>query len=246
MTAPRPRHTCRASAEAGNSSSTETASKPPANLVLIGGRGCGKSSISRRIASLDTRWSLLSVDQLIRYEADGATVAEMVAARGWPYFREVEYQALVKATALPEWALIDAGGGAMVDLGPDGVTEQYSERKAQALRRNAVVVFIRRDVRYLQSRLAKKAAASSTGTDAGRPSLSATESFEAVMARRSPWYEKVAHVVIEGCEKDGSPRPKELLTAEVLKAYWSRTDESRHLNKSASSAMSGCLLFCTV
>ena len=172
------------------------------------------------------------MDQLIRYEADGATVADIVAASGWSRFRDLEYLALTKAAALPEWALIDAGGGAIVDVGPDGC-EFFSERKAETMRRNAVVCYVKRDVRYLQTRLAKKAASSSTGVDAGRPSLSATESFEAVMARRSPWYEAVAHVVIEGCERDGSPREKEVLTAEILRAYWSRTDDNRQLSKSA-------------
>ena len=224
--APQTRLQCQAAAQ------PDSADFKPANLVLIGGRGCGKSSISRRIASLDSRWTLLSVDQLIRYEADGATVADIVAASGWSRFRDLEYLALTKAAALPEWALIDAGGGAIVDVGPDGC-EFFSERKAETMRRNAVVCYVKRDVRYLQTRLAKKAASSSTGVDAGRPSLSATESFEAVMARRSPWYEAVAHVVIEGCEKDGSPREKEVLTAEILRAYWSRTDDSRQLSKSA-------------
>lgn len=223
---------CRAAGPPPPSSVSPGSSQKPANLVLIGGRGCGKSSISRRIASLDSRWTLLSVDQLIRYEADGATVADIVAASGWSRFRDLEYLALTKCAALPEWALIDAGGGAIVDVAADGC-EVFSERKAATLRRNAVVCYVKRDVKYLQTRLAKKAAASSTGTDAGRPSLSATESFEAVMARRSPWYEEVAHVVIDGCEKDGSPREKEVLTAEILRAFWSRTDDSRQMSKGA-------------
>lgn len=202
------------------------------NLVLIGGRGCGKSSISRRIASLDTRWCLLSLDALIRYESSGQTVAQIVQAGGWAHFRNLEHTAILKATALPEWALIDAGGGAVVDLAPDG-SEVLSDRKVSALRANAMVVYVKRDVRYLLSRLAKKAAASASGIDAGRPTLSASESFEAVMTRRSPMYEAVAHLVVDGCNKDGDPRPKETLAAEILKAYWAKAGEARAMSKGA-------------
>ncbi len=47
-----------------------------------------------------------------------------------------------KACAMPEWALIDAGGGAVVDLDAAG-QEVLSQRKVDALRHRAVVVYIR-------------------------------------------------------------------------------------------------------
>ena len=49
---------------------------------------------------------------------------------------------LRKAAALREWALIDAGGGAVVDLLPNG-EEVLSARKVAALRRNALVIYIK-------------------------------------------------------------------------------------------------------
>ena len=108
-----------------------------------------------------------------------------------------------------------------------------------------------RDVRYLSHRIAKKAAAAlaaappppaaSDGTspatataaptlataDKNRPALSGSADFGTIMALRAPWYEAAAHVVIEGCDpKDGAPRPKEALTAEVLRAFWARAEGS--------------------
>ena len=51
-----------------------------------------------------------------------------------------------KATSMREWALVDAGGGAVVDLVPDGAgghVEALSARKVNALRRRALVIYIR-------------------------------------------------------------------------------------------------------
>ena len=45
---------------------------------------------------------------------------------------------------MPEGALVDAGGGAVVDLLPDGSGEEVlSARKVIELRRNALVVYIK-------------------------------------------------------------------------------------------------------
>jgi shikimate kinase len=155
---------------------------------------------------------------------------------GWGHFRELEYATLCKAAAMPEWALVDAGGGCVVDLAPDGSGEEVlSSRKVIAMRRHALVIYIKRDVRYLSHRIAKRAAAAAAAApppaagaapvgDKNRPALSATSDFATIMARRAPWYEAAAHVVIEGCERDGSPRPKEALTAEVLRAFWARAE----------------------
>ena len=90
-----------------------------------------------------------------------------------------------------------------------------------------------REVRYLESRIAKKAAQAAAAqaaaggapvdaahADRNRPALDATSGFAAIMARREPWYQAAAHVVIDGCKADGGPRPKEEITADVLRAFW--------------------------
>lgn len=93
-----------------------------------------------------------------------------------------------------------------------------------------------RDTAYLERRIARKDAAEAAAhaalhgvaapaggsADRNRPALSATSDFATIMARREPWYLAAAHVVVEGCAKDGSPRAKEEICADVLRAFWHR------------------------
>jgi shikimate kinase len=159
------------------------------NLVLIGGRGCGKSSVAKRLARCNRNLMLFSLDALIRYEAGGLTVPEIVAREGWPGFRARELEVVEKVAAFEGGALIDAGGGVVVELDEHGA-ERFSERKVGALRRHGLVVYLHRDVGYLVERV---------GRDPNRPTLSG-DPFEAIHARRDPWYRQAAHHVLE-CTK---------------------------------------------
>lgn len=173
------------------------------NLVLIGGRGAGKTSLARRILQLEPRLLLLSLDTLLQYESK-STIPDLVAKKGWRGFRELEYQTARKAGAF-RGALIDAGGGVVVDLDRRG-HEVYSRRKVAALRRHGLVIYLRRDVDYLLSRIEN---------DPDRPALSKRRSFEELMARREPWYWKAADCVLN-CKDKG----KDKLASEILRWYY--------------------------
>ncbi len=161
--------------------------EPAKNLVLIGGRGCGKSSIARRIKKLNKKFTLLELDALIRYEAGGLSIPRLVETQGWGYFRDLEYKVVRKVAAFPSGVVIDAGGGVVVDLDEDG-NEVYSERKVDALSENGLIVYLQRDTEYLMQRIAG---------DSNRPSLSDTASFTEIMERRDPWYRQAADLVFE-------------------------------------------------
>ena len=178
------------------------------NLVLIGGRGCGKTSISKRVSLSNRGFMLFSVDAMIRYEANGASIPEIVKDRGWPGFRQLEYEVLEKLTQIDSGLLLDCGGGVVVDLDDDG-EEIYSERKADRLRANGFVIYLSRDHEYLASRIAG---------DENRPDLSATKSFLEIMARREPWYRKAAHHVLD-CDE----MSKVEIAYEVLKLFYEET-----------------------
>jgi shikimate kinase len=171
------------------------------NLVLIGGRGCGKSSVSKRIARSNRNFMLFSVDAMIRYEAGGISIPEIVERDGWAGFRELEYRVLEKLAAFECGALIDCGGGAVVELDAEG-QEILSQRRLDALHRHGLVVYLRRDVDYLIDRISH---------DANRPPLSETRSFREVMARREPWYRAAAHLTIDCGERSKSEIVEEAL-----------------------------------
>jgi shikimate kinase len=164
------------------------------NLVLIGGRGCGKSSLAKRIARSNRHFMLFSLDALIRYEAKGSTIPEIVAREGWPGFRARELAVVEKVAAIEGGALIDAGGGVVVELDREG-RERFSARKIDALRRHGRIVYLHRDLDYLCARI----------DDESRPSLSDAESFRQIMKRREPWYRRAAdHVVDCGSRSKGA------------------------------------------
>jgi len=194
----------------------------PVNLVLIGGRGCGKSSISRRVAAAERRFVPLAMDDLIRYEARGRTIPEMVEADGWGAFRDLEHEVAQKCGSFPSFALIDCGGGVVVDLedvaggsGKERVQEEvFSQRKLEALRgeHGALIVYVERDVSYLSGRVAG---------DTNRPDLSAVASFEDIVRRREPWYLEFCDAVLDGRAREGQKKvPKKDVLAHALLQYY--------------------------
>lgn len=164
------------------------------NLVLVGGRSCGKSSVAKRLARSNRNFSLFSLDALIRYEAGGATIPQIVEREGWSGFRARELEVVRRVSEFEGGALIDTGGGVVVELDADGA-ERFSEEKVELLRRHGLIVYLERSIAYLESHAPR---------DPQRPQLSATESFREIIERRDPWYRRAAHYVFSatGLEKD--------------------------------------------
>ena len=171
------------------------------NIVLIGLRGCGKSSVSRHLSLLN-RFPVLSTDLLISYEAGGHSIAAMIAAAqgDWRPFREREYAVACKAAAL-DGIIIDTGGGMVVDWDAQG-EEIFSERKVNVLKKNGFVVWLQGDVH----RLARK-----TQGDASRPALSNHLAVEEVMIRRQPFYRQAADCIIPIAGRSKRQLAKEIM-----------------------------------
>ena len=170
------------------------------NLVLIGARGCGKSSLAKRLARVNRHFMLFSLDALIRYEANGAKIPEIVASEGWSGFRARELAVVEKVAAIEGGALIDTGGGVVVELDRSGA-ERYSARKVDALRRHGRIVYLHRPVDYLADR---------AESDGDRPSLG-DEPFREIMKRRDPWYRRAADHVIECGERSKTALARDVL-----------------------------------
>lgn len=156
------------------------------NIIVIGMRGAGKSNVSRRLSVL-TKRMVFSSDTLIEYENGGKTIAEIIADNNgdWRAFRDMEYN-VVKKISHMDGAIVDCGGGIIVDLDQDG-NETYSKRKVEALKKNGTIVWLRGDIKRLVEKVKNKAE---------RPTLDFTRSTEDLMKSRLPFYKKAADVEI--------------------------------------------------
>lgn len=165
------------------------------NLVLIGYRGTGKSTVAKLLAEL-LGMDVASLDpEIVRHA--GRSIPEIVAEHGWPHFRDVEAE-VTKRFAAQDNLIIDAGGG--VILRDDNVAN---------LRRNGTLFWLRASVPTIVARI-------EGGSE--RPALTAGKSFteevEDVLRDRTPKYTAAAHHQIE---TDG--RAPATIAAEIARVY---------------------------
>ncbi|MEI6222109.1 MAG: shikimate kinase [bacterium] len=158
------------------------------NIVFIGGRGTGKSTVSQAVATHFNRKCWVA-DDLITYEKSGQSIPEMVKEKGWHHFRDVEYQVINKLSGFNN-IVIDSGGGAVTDLNEEG-KQIFSERKVTALKKNSYVIWLQTPIAIACQRI---------GEDPNRPSLtgkSPLEEMQEIITLRSPWYEKAANTTFD-------------------------------------------------
>ncbi len=148
------------------------------NLVLIGYRGTGKSTVARLLSRRLSR-EVVSLDQEIVRDA-GRSIPEIVAEHGWPHFRDIEAD-ITRRVAARDDLIIDAGGG--VILRPANV---------EHLRHHGRLFWLRASVPVIVARI-------QGGTE--RPALVAGKSFteevEEVLRERTPLYEAAAHHAVD-------------------------------------------------
>ncbi|MCE9535884.1 MAG: shikimate kinase [Nitrospirae bacterium] len=147
------------------------------NIVLIGYRGTGKSTVGRLLAARLGR-TLVSTDAEIVARAKRA-IPEIVAQEGWDYFRDLESD-ICRELAGRDQLVIDTGGGAI--LRPQNV---------EALKKSGRLFWLTASVETIATRI---------GGDNQRPSLTGTKSFvdeiADVLRERTPKYQAAAdHVV---------------------------------------------------
>jgi shikimate kinase len=151
------------------------------NLVLIGHRAAGKTTVGKRLSG-SLRKAFLDTDDLIE-ECQGSPIAEIVRLHGWDYFRSVEKR-VISEISCRDGLIIAAGGGAI--LQPENV---------RALKRNGFIIWLTADVQVLLQRMAKDG-----HTTERRPSLTGKgtlEELEEVIAYRKPFYEKASEVRVD-------------------------------------------------
>jgi shikimate kinase len=151
------------------------------NIVLIGYRGSGKTSIGQRLAS--KLWMDFVDTDVLLVERAGRTIREIFAAEGEEGFRRRESQVIAEVAARAN-VVIAAGGGAI--LKPENVA---------ALKRNAKVIWLKARPEVLFQRIQGDAA-----TTANRPNLTAAGGLDEVtkvLEARTPLYQAAADVSFE-------------------------------------------------
>ena len=143
------------------------------NIVLMGYRGTGKSTVGRLLASRLGR-ELVSTDAEIIKRAQHS-IPEIVAKRGWEHFRDLESD-ICREFASRDQLVIDTGGGAILRV-----------QNVEALKKNGTVFWLTASVETIAKRI---------GSDNQRPSLTGTESFvdeiRDVLRERTPKYQAAA------------------------------------------------------
>ena len=82
------------------------------NIVLTGLRGCGKSKLGKLIAN-KLGWDFVDIDDEIE-KFEGAKIKDIVAHKGWEYFRAAETAAVQRLAHLKQ-TVIATGGGTIID-----------------------------------------------------------------------------------------------------------------------------------
>ncbi len=153
------------------------------NIVLIGYRGSGKSTIGKRLASLLSR-DFVDTDALI-VQAAGKTIRDIFEAEGETGFRRHESDAIASLAAR-DGLVIALGGGAV--LNPANMA-------ALKAHRNATVVWLRATPEILHARIE-----ADTATNATRPNLTAgggLAEVQKLLAMRTPLYAAACDLTLD-------------------------------------------------
>jgi shikimate kinase len=147
------------------------------NIVLIGLRGSGKTTVGRILAQRLGR-ELIEMDELITRKA-GLTIPEIVAKYGWEKFRDIEEDVTSQVAKLDN--IVNASGGGVV----------ISKKNIAKLKKKGVLVWLQAGVDTLVNR---------TGEDTDRPPLvegrSWREEMEITLKERKPLYQQAADLAI--------------------------------------------------
>ncbi|MCY3728025.1 MAG: shikimate kinase [Nitrospira sp.] len=143
------------------------------NLVLIGYRGTGKSTVAELLAT-QLGWRAISTDAQIVEQAH-MTIPDIVAGNGWDHFRTLE-TGVCLALKDQDRLVIDTGGG--IILRPENMA---------ALKPNGLVFWLTATVTTITRRISD---------DTQRPALTAGKTFleeiQEVLTERTSKYQAAA------------------------------------------------------
>ena len=167
------------------------------NVVLIGYRGCGKTTVGRLLASRLGR-PFIDTDTLIE-EGTGATIRELFSDGAEQAFRDLESE-VVAEVARRDHQIISTGGGVVL-----------REPNVAALQRNGKLFWLTASAESLWQRIL-----GDQSRLANRPAVDRARGLQTVvdaLAVRQPLYARSADIVL-----DTEGRSPEELANEILAA----------------------------
>ena len=156
-------------------------------ISLIGYRGCGKSTVGRRLADR-LQYTFVDTDRLIEEKTD-SSIAELFASQGESGFRQIEADVIAE-TYQQENLIVATGGGAILN-----------PRSCQIMQDAGPVVWLQADVETILQRMH-----ADDTNDETRPALTNLDEkteIEMVLAFRIPIYREIASIEISTV--DNSP-----------------------------------------
>jgi len=148
------------------------------NIVLIGYRGTGKSTIAKLLSS-SLRRPAVSLDEEIVQRA-GQSIPEIVEQNGWPFFRDLESKVALDFSQKDD-LILDTGGGVIL-----------REENVRRLRGNGLLIWLKAPPSVLIDRIKD---------DTQRPALKEGKTFleevEEVLREREPLYRAAAHKEVD-------------------------------------------------
>lgn len=163
------------------------------NIILIGMRGSGKSTVGKLLAK-KTQREFFDLDKLLS-EYSGMSISELVHMYGWEYFRDKETE-ITEEYAQKEDAIIATGGGVIL-----------RKKNTDALGKKGRFVFLKTSIETILNRI---------GYDKNRPALTNKKTFkeelEDVWNERKVLYEAAANVTIETDDKSVEEITNEIIS----------------------------------
>jgi shikimate kinase len=167
----------------------------PEKIILTGYRATGKSSVGKMLAA-DLGYDFIDMDKIL--EERYGKISDLVAEKGWDYFRVREKELLVELVS-KTGKVIATGGGAIMH------GDEW-----QQLKSSGFVVWLTSDIESICNRLA-----SDPASPGQRPSLTGEDIREeaaSVLAEREPLYRNGSHMEVD------SNRSLDVVAAEILTA----------------------------
>lgn len=166
------------------------------NIILVGYRGVGKTTVAQKLARSLGR-ELIRTDLLVEQNT-GMPLPLLIKTRGWNHFRDIE------SSVLQSLSLHGSLRGAVIDTG-GGIVLKKSN--IQQLRSLGVVIWLREDITLIYKRI--KASVSQ------RPpltSLGLEEEITQTYSYREPLYQHAADYVVDGDAKSPTIIAKHIIS----------------------------------